>query len=295
MTELAFTANFRQSLSEAWRTFRLAAWLGWQIESNWTDPFLFAIYSIARPVASVLILVVMYSVVTGGETERPIFAYIYLGNALYIMVGRVINGVSWAVIDDREHYHTTKYLFSAPINGYFYLLGRGVAQTIIGLASVIIVTGFGALVFHLPISLWAVDWTLLGISLALGLVVLAAMGVILGSYTLTVARHFWGLGDMVSGAIYLFSGAIFPLEVLPPALRTIGFVLPITYWLELSRRALLPEGALGFPTLAGFSEMQLIGILVGSATALIILSMLIFRWGVHTAKERGLIDMESTY
>jgi ABC-2 type transport system permease protein len=26
------------------RSFRLAAWLGWQIESNWADPFLFAVY-----------------------------------------------------------------------------------------------------------------------------------------------------------------------------------------------------------------------------------------------------------
>ena len=33
------------------RSFRMAAWLGWQIESNWTDPFLFAVYSIVKPLA----------------------------------------------------------------------------------------------------------------------------------------------------------------------------------------------------------------------------------------------------
>ena len=38
-------------MSEAARSFRVATWLGWQIESNWTDPFLFAIYSIVKPVA----------------------------------------------------------------------------------------------------------------------------------------------------------------------------------------------------------------------------------------------------
>ena len=31
-------------MKEVWRSFRMATWLGWQIESNWTDPFLFAIY-----------------------------------------------------------------------------------------------------------------------------------------------------------------------------------------------------------------------------------------------------------
>ena len=44
---------------DAWREFRTAARLGWQIEANWTDPVLFFIYSVAKPVASALILVVM--------------------------------------------------------------------------------------------------------------------------------------------------------------------------------------------------------------------------------------------
>ena len=47
-----------------WRSLRTAAWLGWQIESNWTDPFLFAIYSIIKPLTSAGILVVMYAMVT---------------------------------------------------------------------------------------------------------------------------------------------------------------------------------------------------------------------------------------
>ena len=95
--------------SDSLRSFFTAAWLGWQIESNWADPFLFAIYSIARPISGVMILVLMYNVITNGATGEPIFAYIYLGNALYIMVGMVITGVSWTIIDDREHYRVAKH------------------------------------------------------------------------------------------------------------------------------------------------------------------------------------------
>jgi hypothetical protein len=32
--------------SDSLRSFLIATWLGWQIESNWADPFLFAVYSI---------------------------------------------------------------------------------------------------------------------------------------------------------------------------------------------------------------------------------------------------------
>ena len=27
------------------------AWLGWQIESNWADPFMFVVYAVMRPLA----------------------------------------------------------------------------------------------------------------------------------------------------------------------------------------------------------------------------------------------------
>jgi ABC-2 type transport system permease protein len=94
--------------SEAWRSFRVATWLGWQIESNWADPFLFFIYSVVKPLASASILVVMYGIITHSNFTNPLFPYIYLGNAFYIYVGAVMGGVSWAVIDDREHYKTLK-------------------------------------------------------------------------------------------------------------------------------------------------------------------------------------------
>ena len=125
--------------SETVRSFRMATWLGWQVESNWTDPFLFAVYVIIKPLAAAAILVVMYTIITGGNYDSPLFPYIYLGNAFYIYVGAVMSGVSWAVIDDREHYKTLKYMYIAPINIPFYWLGRGVSRFLIGTVAVIVV------------------------------------------------------------------------------------------------------------------------------------------------------------
>ena len=54
------------------RSFVTAVRLGWQMEANWTDPFLFFIYSVAKPLASALILVVMLEVISGGvRTTAP--------------------------------------------------------------------------------------------------------------------------------------------------------------------------------------------------------------------------------
>ena len=98
-----------------WRSFRTAAWLGWQIESNWADPFLFAVYSIIKPLALAGILVVMYGTITRGDFGSPVFTYMYLGNAFYLYVGAVMSGMAWAVIDDRERYRMLKSMYVAPV------------------------------------------------------------------------------------------------------------------------------------------------------------------------------------
>ena len=277
------------------RSFRTASWLGWQIESNWTDPFLFAVYSIVKPLSSAAILVVMYSIITQADFASPIFPYIYLGNAFYIYVGAVMAGISWAVIDDREHYKTLKYMYVAPIHIPTYLIGRGVAKFLVGSMSVLITILFGVLFLHVNIDIAAVNWPLFLAGLVIGVVMLAMMGLLLAGVTLLVAHHVWFLGEGVAGALYLFSGAIFPLDVLPPFLRPIGFAMPLTYWLEVLRRALVGSVAQAFPTLSGFSNAQLLGILVALTAAFMLLAVFVFRWCEHTARERGLIDIVTNY
>lgn len=277
------------------RSFKTATWLGWQIESNWADPLLFAVYSILKPLATAGILVIMYSVITQGDFESPVFAYIYIGNAFYIYVGAVMNGVSWAIIDDREHYKTLKYMYVAPINIPFYLIGRGVARMLIGTISVTITLLFGIVFLKLPVTLAGINWPLFIATLLIGLVMLAVMGLFLAGITLMIANHVWFLGEAVAGALYVFSGAIFPLEVLPAWLQPIGFLIPITYWLELIRRALVGDIAAAFPTLAGLNNLQLIGIVVGLTVVLTLLAVVVFRWCEHQARERGLIDAVTNY
>jgi ABC-2 type transport system permease protein len=281
--------------SNALRTFLTAAWLGWQIESNWTDPFLFAIYSIARPIASVMILVVMYTVISDKGYQDPLFAYIYLGNALYVLVGQVITGTSQSVIEDREHYRTMKQLYTTPMHSYFYMLGRGVAKLVVAAISTLILVIFGVIVFRLPLNLLTIDWPLLIVSMLLGVISLAALGIILGAMTLSMARHMWEMGGAIAGALYLFTGAIFPLEVLPAWLRPVGYIFPVTYWLELSRRALIGSTAEAFDTFAAYSDMQLLGILAVFTIVLAVASAWIFRWRLDVAREKGLIDMETSY
>jgi ABC-2 type transport system permease protein len=277
------------------RSFKVAAWLGWQIESNWADPFEFAIYSIIKPLSSAAILVVMYTIITGGQFDDPIFPYIYLGNAFYMYVGQIMVGISWAVIDDREHYRTLKYMYLAPIHFPTYLMGRGVAKFIITSIAVFITITFGVLFLQVNIDLAQVDWLLFFVSLLIGVVMLAMMGLLLAGVIMVLAHMSWSIAEAVAGALYLFSGAIFPLEVLPAFLRPIGYFMPITYWLELLRRSLVGSVAQAFPTLARFNNLELLGILVGLTVVFGFISFGVFKFCEFRARERGLLDMTSNY
>jgi ABC-2 type transport system permease protein len=283
----------RQRTMESIRSLRVAAWLGWQIESNWAAPFLFAIYSIAKPVAGALILVLMYTVIAQGGLQNPLFPQIFVGNAFYIYVAMVLMGVSQAVVEDREHYGMLKYMYVAPLNIHAYLLGRGVAQAIVATVAVLVTLLFGIIALGISMPVASIDWGMLFAAWLFGLAGVAFQGILLGGISLITARHNYFIGEAVAGALYLLCGAIFPIDVLPRPLQLVGEALPLTYWLEGLRRGLLGSGA--GQLLSSFTDRELILILVGSAVLLAVLSVWFYRWAENWAREKGLIDMQTMY
>ena len=283
------------TIRKNYRSFSTAAWLGWKIESNWTDPFLFAVYSIVKPLASAGILIVMYSVIAQSDFTSPIFAYLYLGNAFYQYVGAVMSGLAWAIIDDREHYRTLKYIYVAPVSVPYYLLGRGVARFLTTTFAVIVTIAFGVIFLKIPLVLGEVNWGLFALTLFIGIAMLATLGMMLAGISMNIARHSDFIGDAVAGALFLFSGAIFPLSVLPAAIRWLGYVFPVSYWLELMRRSMIGSVAAAFPTFSTLTNQHLLLILVGLTIVFGAASTVIFGQLDHRARERGLIDQATNY
>jgi ABC-2 type transport system permease protein len=279
-------------LGEAMRSFRVAAWLGWQIESNWADPFVFAIYSFVKPLAGALILVFMYTVIAKGGVNSPLFPAVFVGNAMFIYVPAVLAGISWTIIDDREHYGMLKYVYTAPVSVFAYLVGRGVAKAAVATVAVVITLLLGTLALRVPVTLGKIDWALVAAALVCGCAMLALFGILLGGVTLVTARHNYGVGEAVAGGLYLLCGVVFPLDTLPPWLGLVGRGIPITYWLEALRRGLLGAGT---STFDGLSDGALLVIVVGSTAVLAALAVGTFRLAERRARARGLLDMQTMY
>jgi ABC-2 type transport system permease protein len=275
------------------RTIKLAGWLGWAIESNWADPFIFAIYSIIRPIASSLILVFMYMVVSRGNTSTELFAYIFTGNAFFMYVVNVLFGIAWVIHDDREHYQMIRYVYISPIRMYYYFFGRGIAKMIVTTIAVVVTMSFGIIALKIPLDLGAIDYPLLLFSLAMGIFIITCLGILLAGITMVTAHHSFLLTEGVAGLFYLACGAIYPIDILPIWLQYLSKALPLTYWLELIRRAVLGKSL--SLTLGKYSDAQLILIMLVTTLILALFSHYVYRSIEHIARKHGKIDQMTNY
>lgn len=280
------------------RTFKNAAWLGWQMEANWTDPFVFATYSIVKPVAGSLILVFMYLVITGGETQTMFFSYMFIGNALYMYVAEVLFGVTWVIHDDREHYMTLKQVYIAPINFYTYIFGRAAIKIAITTIGVVVTLAFGVLALGVQIDLGSIDWLVFIPAMLVGLTTILIIGLALGGITFLTAQHGMGINEGIAGVFYVLSGVIFPITILPGWAQAISKLLPVTYWMEAVRRGLSPEMMAALPGatgLEGLSDLQLVLTLLASAVVFLFVSLGVFKYADRTARRKGKIDWTTAY
>ncbi|MDR7434989.1 MAG: ABC transporter permease [Armatimonadota bacterium] len=286
----AVRVSSERSLQRLWRTFAVAYWLGWQIESNWTDPLLFLIYSVIRPLGGVLILAVMFFVVARGA-RGPVLGFFVTGTAFWPFVVMAMQGMAMGVLADREHWKTLRYIYSAPISYRAYLVGRSLAQATSALAAMAITLLFGRWVLGIPLYFSTIRPLVLLPAFLLGIAGIVAMGLLITSALTWTSREAWRLPEAVGAALYLLCGVIFPTTVLPRGLQMLSMGIPLTWWLEAMRRGLLGEHALlSFPWA---SDARVLGTLAMLVAVWIIGAGFAFTCAEFRARALGILDQET--
>ena len=273
------------------------------VESNWTEPWLFAIYSLIKPVAGAFILVLMYLVlliVQGGAQAANAqlrFDYIYIGNALFIFLGNVLWGTFRVVESDREWYETIRYIYISPMSYYVYIVGRAAATVVVAGFAVATTLLFGVLFLNVTLAFSWLDIPVLIFGMVLGLLCVMAIGVCLAGLALLMAHHSGIAAEGVSGVFYLFCGVIFPLSVLPIWAQNVGKSIPLTYWFDYIRRLVMPADHIAVVNtgLVGYSTTAIFLLLLVSTLLFFFLSVLIFRYSEYVAKRQGRIDLTTAY
>jgi ABC-2 type transport system permease protein len=283
-------ADFVKSARESFR-------VGWKIESNWTDPVLFATYQIIRPLASLLIVsfivIIGASVgVAGSAFYNQYLAWLIIGTAFYAYVLQAMLGMSLLVFIDRNRYEILKNIYISPGTLHPYIIGRGLVSVVNGTISVVLTLLFSEAIFNgllhmnIPLNLLGVNLLMLIPAVILGIIGLLAIGYMLCALSIIANRMEFILGDSVSGIFFLLGGVIFPISLLPGAVQWISDILPVTYFLNAVRES--------FGVLTGNYLSDLSYLALTTLEAMII-GVFVFRMAEGRAKRLGLFDRKSEY
>jgi ABC-2 type transport system permease protein len=284
-------ADFVKSARESFR-------VGWKIESNWTDPVLFATYQIIRPLASLLIVafivIIGASVGTAGSAfYNQYLAWLIVGTAFYAYVLQAMLGMSLLVFIDRNRYEILKNIYISPGTLHPYIIGRGLVSVVNGTISVVLTLLFSEAIFNgllhmnIPLNLLGVNLLMLIPAVILGIVGLLAIGYMLCALSIVANRMEFILGDSVSGIFFLLGGVIFPVSLLPAPVQLFSNVLPVTYFLNTVRES--------FGLLPVANYMPDLSLLAVTTLVALALGILVFRGAEQRARRLGLFDRKSEY
>ena len=283
-------ADFVRSARESFK-------VGWKIESNWTDPVLFATYQIVRPLASLLIVafIVIIGAAVGASSSINYNMYLgrlIIGMAFYSYVLQVMLGMSLLVFVDRNRYEVLKNIYISPGTLHPYVVGRGLVSVLNGTVSVVLTLLFSDAIFNgilhmnIPLNLLGVNLAMLLPAVVLGITGLLAIGYLLCAVSIVSNRMEFILGDSVSGVFFLLGGVLFPISLLPGPVQKISEILPVTYFMNTVRES--------FGVLSGNYLVDL-GDLALTALGALLLGITVFRYAEQRAKKLGLFDRKSEY
>jgi ABC-2 type transport system permease protein len=240
---------------------------------------------IVRPLAFLGLFLAVLSI--GGTLNVATIGFVVIGQAVFQIVSAALEGPTHALLDDRERYRTIRYIFATPSSLLPVSIGRSLVKASIAGFSALIVIGAGMLL-GVPMRAGGPDLLLLAAVLPLGLLSVVGLGIVLGGVCVQLRNDAWAYPQAVSSTVFLLCGAIFPLEVLPGPVQNIAAALPITWWIEGLRRALLGTTSTGI--LGSMPTNELLLILAAGTVVIWLISPRLFVAGIDRAREKGYLD-----
>lgn len=203
---------------------------------NLAVPFFFVLTSwiVSKIMSEVPGYLDFFTSTTGGITDY--LSFVTVGFAFQSFIFSTMFGGGHAIRSEQEH-GTAELVFVTPANKVAWLLGKMLGNMIfsfIGFFSVIV---SGLLLFGFrPQALPNAPTAILGVLLTM--FALTALGFVFAGLCFLAKREeeltqvFWPM-------MTFFCGLAFPIEILPLWGQAIAWIIPLTYGVDITRRALL--------------------------------------------------------
>lgn len=187
-------------------------------------------------------------------------------------IGTIVTSVG--LVRERQN-GTLEQLAVMPLKPSDVIVGKIAPYFILAALDMIIVTLLGVWIFDVPFNGSVALFALGG---AIFLFVVLGLGVLISTASQTQAQAIQ-VAMMVLLPQILLSGFIFPLSAMPAAISWIGYILPLTYWVNLSQGIML-RGADFASLWPSFAVLTVMAIVIFTS------AVLRFRWDLAPSSRR---------
>lgn len=135
---------------------------------------------------------------------------------------------------------TLEHIYAAPIGFKWIVLGKIIGNTLWGLFSLLLSMSVVSLVFRFPLVIKQPLWFMIGMFwMTLSMIAIA----FLFSGLFTLSRNVRVYMNFFEYPVYILSGMLFPIDILPKFIQYISYVLSPTWAVKLLRGAVAGVGS----------------------------------------------------
>ena len=209
------------TLRVVYSAFRMAM-LHWMADPQWVIP------NIIAPFVFTTVALTLFKDATG-----PFGLYAVLGGGMMGMWGNTIYSSGFA-IEFEKWQGTLEEVMAAPSKLLHVITGRAISNALFGLTNMIAVLVIAVLGFR--VSLGIADPLMFSISLLLTLLSVSALGLIFAS-SFVLSRSAQALTNGLETPLYIVSGSMFPIALLPFWIHPVAYILGPTWGVDAIRLA----------------------------------------------------------
>jgi ABC-2 type transport system permease protein len=201
--------------------FRMAM-LHWMADPQWVIP------NIIAPFVFTTVALTLFSNSTG-----PFGLYAVLGGGMMGMWGNTIYSSGFA-IEFEKWQGTLEEVIAAPSKLMHVITGRAISNALFGLTNMLAVLLIAGVGFRVPLGI--ANPLLFSVSLILTLLSVSALGLIFAS-AFVLSRSAQALTNGLETPLYIVSGSMFPIALLPFWIHPAAYILGPTWGVDAIRLA----------------------------------------------------------
>jgi ABC-2 type transport system permease protein len=206
-------------LRVVYSAFRLAM-LHWIADPQWVIP------NIIAPFVFTIVALTLFS-----GTSGSFGLYAVLGGGMMGMWGNTLYSSGWAIGFERWQ-GTLEEVLAAPSKLLHVIAGRCISNALFGLLNMVAILVIAVVLFNVPLDIY--DPVMFAVAMILTVLSVSALGLIFAS-AFVLSRSTQILTNGLENPLYIISGSMFPVALLPFWTQPAAYILGPTWGIDAIR------------------------------------------------------------